>query len=251
MFFLSLVLFALAAFAAGVINAIAGGGSFITLPALMLTGLDPRAANITSTVSLYPMQITTGYAGRSHAGGTNEVRFRELFGISLIGGIVGAVLLLLTPPTFFGKLVPWLILFATGMFAWGSFFKRPDQQIEGKPHFGRAGTLISQSIIGIYGGYFGGGIGILMLAALTVAGMNMKKAGATKNILAAAMNGSAVLIFMFSKDVAWQQVAIGMIASVLGGQIGIRLMHRVPEKKLKLGVVAWGVFLAFVMFLRA
>lgn len=250
MIILSTIVYAAATFSAGVVNAFAGGGSFMTFPALLLAGLDPRAANITSTVALYPTQITTGYAGRSHAGGTDSVPFRTMFIISLAGGMVGAILLLLTPPAFFGKLVPWLILFATVMFAWGSFLKRVEEN-RAMPHFGKTGTLITQSLISVYGGYFGGGIGILMLAALTVAGMHLKKAGATKNILAAAMNGSAVLIFMFSKDVDWRLAAIGIIASVLGGQIGVRMLHKVNEKKLRYAIVAWGAFLAAMMFLRA
>jgi uncharacterized membrane protein YfcA len=136
------------------------------------------------------------------------------------------------------------------MFAWGSFLKRVEES-RAMPHFGKTGTLIAQSLISVYGGYFGGGIGNLMLAALTVAGMHLKKAGATKNILAAAMNGSAVLIFMFSKDVDWRLAGIGIIASVLGGQIGVRMLHKVNEKKLRYGIVAWGTFLAAMMFLRA
>jgi uncharacterized membrane protein YfcA len=242
--------YAAASFGAGIVNTLAGGGSFMTFPALLLTGLDPRAANITSTVALYPMQVTTGYAGRTQAGGTQNVRFRTLFGVSVAGGAVGAVLLLLTPPAFFGKLVPWLILFATGMFAWGAFSRRRDDHPDALPRFGKASTLIAQSLISVYGGYFGGGIGILMLAALTVAGMHIKKAGATKNILAAAMNGSALLIFVFSKDVAWQQVGIGILASVAGGMVGVRLMHKVDEKKLRIFVIVWGTFLAAMMFLR-
>lgn len=247
---LSLIFYALASFAAGVINAIAGGGSFLTYPALLITGLDPRAANVNSTIALYPMQITTGYSGRAHAGGTEYVRFRHLFAISIVGGVLGAILLLLTPPTFFGKLVPWLILFATTMFAVGTFFKKPEGEAH-TPHFGKTGTLISQFFIAIYGGYFGGGIGILMLAALSVAGMPMRKAGATKNILAAAMNGAAVIIFVFCNDIAWQQVGIGILTSVAGGQIGVRMLHKINERKLRIAVVAWGLCLAVGLYIRS
>jgi len=245
---LPLLFYGVATFAAGIINAIAGGGSFLTFPALLLTGLDPRAANITSTIALFPNQISTGYAGREFAGGTEHIRFRYLFAISLVGGAIGAGLLLLTPPAIFGKLVPWLILFATGMFAWGSFFKSPEP---GKftLHFGAKGTVISQAIIAIYGGYFGGGIGILMLAALTLAQMPIRKAGATKNILAAAMNASAVLIFLFSKDIGWLQVLIGIPASILGGYAGTQMMHKTDEKKLRMAIIAWGLFLTIALYL--
>src|SRR5580698_4914363 len=116
----SLLVLILASFAAGVQNALAGGGSFLTFPALLFAGLDPRAANITSTIALFPMQVTTGYASRKLANGTGTLSFRTLFILSLIGGVIGAALLLLTPPIIFARLVPWLILFATVMFAWGS-----------------------------------------------------------------------------------------------------------------------------------
>ena len=110
---------------AGAQNALAGGGSFITLPSLMLTGMDARAANITSTVALFPAQLVTGLTGRSDAQVPPGLSMTALFVISLIGGALGAMILLLTPPTLFAKLVPWLVLFATALFAWGSFLRKP------------------------------------------------------------------------------------------------------------------------------
>src|SRR3974390_2077169 len=120
-----LILLFLVAVWAGVQNALAGGGSFVTLPALILGGLDARAANITSTIALFPGQVTTAWAGRSHVAGTEHLSFRTLIGLSLVGGIVGAALLLITPPRWFELMVPWLVLFATGVFAWGSFLRKP------------------------------------------------------------------------------------------------------------------------------
>src|SRR5579871_6413520 len=151
------ILFA-AAFWAGAQNALAGGGSFITLPALMFSGLDARAANITSTIALFPGQVTTGLVGREHVAGAGGLSFRVLFVISLIGGALGACLLLATPPSFFARLVPYLVLFATGLFAWGSFLRKPREA--GKPA-SPVVTALMQFGISIYGGYFGGGIGFL------------------------------------------------------------------------------------------
>ena len=111
----------LAALWAGCQNALAGGGSFLTLPALILTGMDARAANITSTVALFPGQVLTGWHGRGHASGVGTLSLRTLIIISLVGVALGAVLLLLTPSRIFASMVPWLVLFATTMFAWGSF----------------------------------------------------------------------------------------------------------------------------------
>src|SRR5690349_2495985 len=108
---------------AGTQNALAGGGSFVTLPALMFSGLTARGANISSTIALFPGQVATGWAGHKSGIGTDRLSFKALFIISLIGGALGAFLLLLTPSSLFAKLVPWLVLFATTIFAWGSFFR--------------------------------------------------------------------------------------------------------------------------------
>jgi uncharacterized membrane protein YfcA len=232
---------------AGVQNALAGGGSFVTLGALVLAGLDPRAANITSTIALFPGQVTTGYAGRQLASGTPRLSFAALFWISLAGGVLGACLLLATPPTFFASLVPWLVLFATGVFAWGSFVRRPAGSAEpAGPGFAAA----AQFLIAIYGGYFGGGIGFLMLAALTVAGLPVRPASATKNVLAATMNASAVAIFLFSRDVHWLHGAVLGVGAIGGGLIGAQLLTRVNERWLRLGVIALGGALSVGLFVR-
>jgi len=240
-------LLAAAAFAAGVQNALAGGGSFLTFPALLLTGLDPRAANITSTVALFPAQIATGFTGRRHATGTPSLKFSALFTISLVGGALGAVLLLSTPISIFTALVPWLVLFATAVFAWGSFFRRPGTSHH---HLGRVAAGSMQFAISVYGGYFGGGIGILMLAVLTLSGLALRNAGATKNVLAGVMNASAVAIFVFSRDVAWKQVAIVGAAAIVGGQLGVYALHRVNEKIMRICIVVLGVALTIGLFLR-
>lgn len=245
---ISFVILFIAAFCAGVQNALAGGGSFLTFPALMFTGLDARAANITSTVALFPGQVTTGLAGRKNVSDLPEVSFRTLFIISLIGGVFGAVLLLATPVSVFEFLVPWLVLFATLVFLWGSFFRKTQ---ENPKHLGPVGTMASQFAISIYGGYFGGGIGILMLAALTIAGLAVRKAGATKNVLAGVMNASAVAIFLFSKDVAWPQVAVASVASIAGGQVGAFALQRVNEKILRICIITLGFALTIGLFMKA
>ncbi len=233
---------------AGAQNALAGGGSFVTLPTLILSGLDARAANITSTVALFPGQVTTGLAGRKLVAGAEGLSFRALFAISLTGGVVGALLLLATPASFFARLVPWLVLFATAVFAWGSFFRR---QREDQVALGPAGAGVAQFLIAIYGGYFGGGIGFLMLAALTAAGLQVRLAGATKNVLASAMNASAVAIFVFSHDVAWLRAAALGAGAIAGGLVGAWLLRWVNETALKVGVVVLGLALTIGLFLRS
>src|SRR5271170_7970294 len=117
---------------AGAQNALAGGGSFITLPALIAAGMDARAANITSTVALFPAQLVTGFTSRADAESPPGLTMRTLILISLVGGGIGALILLATPPSVFARLVPWLVLFATALFAWGSFFRRSVDEVEGR-----------------------------------------------------------------------------------------------------------------------
>ncbi len=213
----------------------------------MLTGMDARAANITSTIALFPAQIAMGWEGRHNISGAAGLSFRTLVGVSLIGGALGAVLLLVTPSSFFAHLVPWLVLFATIVFAWGSF--APKRQDAG--HLNRWLALAAQFGISIYGGYFGGGIGFLMLAALTAAGLVLRKAGNTKNVLAAVMNASAVAIFVFSPDVRWFQAAVSCAGAVIGGIAGARMLNRVNDRILRIVIVAIGVALTVGLFLQA
>ncbi len=232
---------------AGAQNALAGGGSFITLPALMFTGMDARAANITSTIALFPAQLATGWTGRQFVTGAAGLSFRLLVAISLLGGALGALLLLATPSAFFARLVPFLVLFATGIFAWGSFGPK-----SGTPRpLSRTGAAIAQFLISIYGGYFGGGIGFLMLAALTAAGLAVRVAGATKNVLAGVMNASAVAIFLFSADVHWLAAVVASAGAIAGGVGGGLLLNRVNEKALRVVVIVIGVALTIGLFLRA
>jgi uncharacterized protein len=232
---------------AGAQNALAGGGSFVTLGMLVLAGLDPRAANITSTIALFPGQAATGYAGLRMATGAERLSFTALVLISLAGGVLGALLLLVTPPVFFAGLVPWLVLFATTVFFWGSFIRKTSDLTL---PLGPGGAAAAQLLIAIYGGYFGGGIGFLMLAVLTIAGLPVRNAAATKNVLAATMNASAVVIFLFSTDVHWPQAAVLGTGGVAGGLLGTVLLRRVNERWLRIGIVILGATLATGLFVR-
>src|ERR1700742_2150886 len=223
---------------AGVQNALAGGGTFLTLPALMLTDMTALAANITSTVALFPGQLASSWGGGAHVAGAGGLSFKALVAISFGGGIVGAILLLVTPSSIFRHMVPWLVLFATTVFAYGSFVPRKEDR---PPVLGKIGAGLAQFCISVYGGYFGGGIGFLMLAALTAAGLEMRNASATKNVLAGVMNASAVAIFVFSPQVHWLQVAIACVGAVLGGLVGGLLVSRVNQKVLRIAAVTIGI----------
>ena len=232
---------------AGLQNSLAGGGSFVTLPALILSGMTPLAANITSTVALFPGQVTSGLAGRRLVTGAGRLPFRALFAISIVGGALGGLLLLNTPSTVFARLVPWLVLFATLVFAWGSFGRKPDRAAV---HLGPAGTAATQFGIAIYGGYFGGGIGILMMAALAMAGLPTRNAGATKNALAGVMNASAVVLFVTSPQVHWREAFVLGAGAIVGGLLGSWALHRVNEKALRLAIVLIGIALTIGLFVK-
>lgn len=247
---LAYLVLVLAAFVAGAQNALAGGGSFLTFPALLYMGLDPRAANIASTIALFPGQITTSVAGRSMVEGTAGLSVRTLVIISLIGGAIGAVLLLATPVSIFTHLVPYLVLFATVVFAWGSFFTKKRAEDAPAPISPRV-AMAAQMAIAIYGGYFGGGIGILMLAALTAAGMAVRHAGATKNVLSGVMNVAAVVIFVARTHVPWGVVAIVAVAAIIGGQLGVYLLRRINITVLRVGITTIGVLLTIGLFIKA
>jgi uncharacterized protein len=232
---------------AGLQNALAGGGSFVALPALIFAGLSPLAANITSTVALFPGQVMSGLAGRKLVSGAGQLSFRALFFISIVGGALGGLLLLHTPSDVFAHLVPWLVLFATCVFAWGSFVRKPGTATA---HLGPARTAGAQFLIAIYGGYFGGGIGFLMLAALTMAGLQTRFAGATKNALAGIMNASAVILFLTSPQLHWREALVLGAGALIGGLFGSWALHRVNEKVLRVAVVLIGALLTIGLFVR-
>ncbi len=243
---LFLLLFA-AGIWAGAQNALAGGGSFITLPALIAAGLDPKLANITSTIALFPGQITTGWAGRSLVTGAERLSFRSLALISLFGGIGGAFLLIATPTKVFAEMVPWLVLAATALFAWSAFGPMPAEASAPPPAWV---TVLTQSIIGLYGGFFGGGAGIMTLASLTLARLPVRNAAGTKNVLVSIANLAAAAVFSWSGGVAWRQALAVGTGAMIGGYLGARALKVLPERMLKIGIIVIGVALTIGLFLR-
>ncbi|HEX6987447.1 MAG TPA: sulfite exporter TauE/SafE family protein [Planctomycetaceae bacterium] len=236
-----------AAFGAGVMNSIAGGGTFLTLPTLIFTGVPAKIANATSTVALWPGSLAgaLGYLPEIKA----QRRRWPLFAVSFVGGLLGALLLLATGETTFRLLIPWLLLVATALFAAGpALTKRFRWRAEVAPDAGRLtlATVALQFAIAVYGGYFGAGIGILMLAALALSGMDdLHAMNGLKNGLATAINGIAVVTFVAmdllplpswlpwikSDDVIWWPQAVAMVlASIAGGLAGVKLARRLPTR---------------------
>jgi len=144
--------------------------------------------------------------------------------------------------------VPWLVLFATSIFAYGSFVPR---KADRPPVLGKTGAGVAQFAISVYGGYFGGGIGFLMLAALTAAGLAIRSANATKNVLAGVMNASAVGIFVFSPQVYWPQAAVACVGAAIGGVIGGHMVSKVNQNVLRVSAVLIGIALTIGLFIRA
>lgn len=230
---------------AGAQNALAGGGSFVTLPVLMLTGLDARLANLTSTVALFPGQVVAGIRGRTMVDDRMPLPVVPLIAINVAGGAVGAGLLLATPSAVFAGLVPWLILFATALFVASGFRNGPTTRA---PVLGPLAFGIVQFVIACYGGYFGGGNGFLMLAALALAGLAARSAVALKNILIAVVNAAAVLVFLVTASAALDRALVIGAGALVGGVAGVSILRRVDERLLRLFVAAVGVALTIWLF---
>lgn len=211
----------LAAMLGGALNAVAGGGSFVTFPALVFTGVAPIAANATSTVALWPGTVASAAAYRA------ERRARRgllllLGGVSIVGGILGAVLLLRTPQATFVRLVPYLLLLATTLFTFGGAIaarlRARVGKVAGPAWLATGGVALLQLAIATYGGYFGGGIGVLMLAALALLGMeDMHAMNALKTLLASCINGVAVLTFVLAGAVDWPEALLMVAGAIVGG----------------------------------
>jgi uncharacterized membrane protein YfcA len=230
-----------AAFVAGAINSVAGGGTLVSFPVLIWLGLPSITANATSTVAIWPGSLG-GMFGFRRELKEAEPRMFALIGPSLVGGIAGALLLRLTPSHTFDRLVPFLVLFATGLFMVQETVQRL-LKTGGRTHSGArwlAGALAFQLLVALYGGYFGAGIGILMLAALGIMGLSdIHQMNALKNLLALCINGVAALYFVWMRMVSWPDVvvmAIGAIAGGLGGAGVARRLGRVAVRRIVIGV---------------
>lgn len=220
------LLMIVAAFAAGALNAIAGGGSFLTFPALVFAGVPPVSANATSTVAVSPGALASAYAYRHELAGIGEIDVKSFLVVSVIGGALGALLLLATSDRAFSAIIPWLLLFATALFAAGP---RLSAWIRRRARLGPRGVLVAQFLIAIYGGYFGGGIGILMLATFGIFGLtNLHAMNAMKTLLSGALNAIAVVIFIVGGAVSWPEALIMMGACVVGGYAGASVARRLP-----------------------
>lgn len=246
-----LILLLAAAFVAGALNAVAGGGSFLTLPALVFTGMPPVVANATGTVALLPGYASGAWGFREDLQAPPGLSLFTLTLLSLAGGAIGAALLLVTDDRTFSKVVPWLLLAATMLFAGGPMLLRRAQA--GAP--GPASATRSAAgmlAVSIYGGYFNGGLGILLLALFGLLGQSRLNAmNGIKNVVSALLTSIAVAIYAWGGLVVWPQALVMMIAATAGGYAGARVARRIPAPLLRAGIVATGLIMTSLFFLRA
>lgn len=237
----------------GAMNAVAGGGSFITFPSLIFSGVPPVPANATNTVALWTGLIFSSGAFRQHLNVRRRVLI-ALMAVSLAGGSIGAVLLIRTPAHTFMRLIPWLMLAATLLFILGRRLlpanRRPENYETGSGHLVAASLV--QFLIAIYGGYFGGGMGIVILAMLTALGMaDIHAMNALKTILSGATNGVAVIVFIAAHAVFWPQALVMIVGAAAGGYFGARYSLRLAQKYVRGFVMLTGSGMTIYFFLRA
>jgi uncharacterized membrane protein YfcA len=227
-----------AAFLGGALNSLAGGGTLVTFPALLFAGLNPIDANASSVVALFSGTFAGAWAYRRNIIAVAEFSVLGLFVLSLVGGLIGALLLLWTPPTLFAALVPWLILFATVVFAVGNF--APVEAIQ-RIQLGPRSALVALFIIAIYGGYFGGGIGFLILAAFTLVGMrDINAMNGLKMGLVGVMTVTAIVAFIVADVVRWPETLPMLASSALGSYMAAHWAQRLDQRLIKGFVVVLG-----------
>jgi uncharacterized membrane protein YfcA len=242
-----------AAILGGALNAVAGGGSFIAFPALLFTGVPPIPANATNTVALWSGVTASGGAYRHRLETPARVMVPLLIA-SCIGGVAGAALLLKTPAHTFMRVLPWLMLAATLLFIFGGRLSGTRTSSIG--HEANRPAIIAATLfellVAIYGGYFGGGVGIVNLAMLSALGMtDIHAMNALKSVLGSVINGVAVVVFVASRSVYWPQAVVMIVGSVLGGFFGAHYAQNLPKSWIRYTVILVGVVMTVYFFRKA
>lgn len=236
---------------AGVMNALAGGGTLLSFPTLVFLGIPAKIANATSTVALVPGALAS-FAGYWPEARSHRRWLTVLLLPSLLGGACGSLLLLATPERTFARLAPWLVLFATALFAWQSRRRGPVSDDETPPdpavRGSRALAVASQFGVALYGGYFGAGIGILMLAILAALGLtNIHAMNGLKNFFGTCINGVAAAIFLVSGAVDWRAGLPLLIGAVAGGYAGAHFGRRIGRQRARQAVIAVGLVVTLLL----
>jgi uncharacterized membrane protein YfcA len=236
----------------GALNSVAGGGSFIAFPALLFTGVPPIPANATNTIALWTAAAASGGAYRKRLDVPRRVMI-PLLAASLVGGLLGALLLLKTPAQTFMRVLPWLTLGATLLFAFGKKLAGSRRSVIENDHEAStaalAGTTLFQFGVAIYGGYFGGGMGIVMLAMLAVLGMtDIHAMNALKSVLGFVINGVAVVTFIVAGAVYWKHGLVMIAGGIVGGYLGAHYALKMPQSWIRMFVVLVGAGMTVYFF---
>jgi len=237
----------------GAINAVAGGGSFVAFPALLFTGVPAVAANATNTLSLWVGVTASGGAYWKRLNISRRVLI-PLVATSIVGGIAGAILLIHTPAQTFLKVLPWMLLGATLLFAFGKHFTRrvTSGLSQDSSNAALTGASIFEFFVSIYGGYFGGGVGIINLAMLSVLGMtDIHEMNALKVVLGVVINGVATMTFIASGAIVWPQAIVMTSGAVAGGYLAALYAQKLPQSYVRGFVLAVGSAMTVYFFFRA
>ena len=249
------ILLFLGAAIAGTLNALAGGGSFVSFPIMLFTGVPPVPANATNTVALWPGLAASTLAYLKHLSAPTRL-LAPLLVTSVVGGWIGAVLLLKTPQHTFLRLVPWLLLGGTSLFAFGNKIRSVAGQSASVDDLRQvtwqAITVCSvlELLLAVYGGYFGAGIGFVTLGMLSALGMrDIVAMGAIRTLLAAAINAAAVVTFVWAGAVLWPQFTVMVVGALTGGWFGAHFAQRADPRKMRLLVIAVGLTMSAYFFI--
>ena len=237
---------AIAGLIGGSMNAIAGGGSFVTLPALVAAGVPSVSANATSTVALVPSALASAYAYRHDFQGFEGVSMKAMTAVSVLGGIAGAVLLMSTPQRVFDVLVPFLLAFGTTVFAFG---RQAGTWLRTRVSISPPTVLVFQFLLGCYGGYFGGAVGIMMMATwslLTTASLAAMQPA--RNLLNAAMNATASILFIVGGLIYWKPMLAMLVGAIVGGYFAARLARKLDPAKARIGISCLNACITALMF---
>lgn len=230
----------MATFGAGFVNAVAGGGSLVSFPALVATGLSPLAANVTNTLALWPGYVGGAVSARTRLDPADRW-LPALVVATAVGGVAGAAALLVADDGVFDAVVPFLVLLGAALLAIPQArLTRLRSDHAGQPR--RRSAMAATGVAGAYGAYFGGGLGVVLLATLSAfVGGDLRRLNAMKNVLSLVANTVALIAFVGFGPVSWGAVAVGAPASLLGGVIGGRLANRLPALALRRAVIALSV----------
>jgi uncharacterized membrane protein YfcA len=237
----------IASFVAGAMNSVAGGGSFLTFPALVLAGVPAIPANATNSAAMW---VGTLGSARGYWPDVQPHKrlLYEVLAISSIGALIGAVLLLKTPAATFKHMIPWLLLFATVVFAISPYLTK--RRNGGDPEH-QVWQFVVQFFVAVYGGYFGAGMGILMLAVLAFTGLpSFNATNGMKNVLSSSINGMSLLPFLIAGIIDWRYAIPMSAIALLGGYFGAKFFRRVPPRVARVTVITIGVGMTALFFLR-